>query len=61
MKKTLEDIQEELEQVLRKKRFQHTLGVRYTAQAMAMCFGEDVTFSNKYHNSALSQKNQVDV
>ena len=24
-------------------------------------FGEDVTFSNKYHNSALSQKNQVDV
>ncbi len=45
MKKTLEDIQEELEQILRKKRFQHTLGVRYTAQAMAMCFGEDVTLA----------------
>lgn len=35
-------IQEELEKVLKKKRYQHTLGVRYTAQAMAMCFGEDI-------------------
>jgi len=45
MKKTLEEIQEELEKVLRKKRFQHTLGVRYTAQALAMCFGEDVVLA----------------
>lgn len=35
-------IQEELEKVLKKKRFQHTVGVRYTAQAMAMRFGQDV-------------------
>ena len=36
------NIQEELEKILKKKRYQHTLGVRYTAQAMAMCFGEDI-------------------
>lgn len=35
-------IQEELEKILKKKRYQHTLGVRYTAQAMAMCLGEDI-------------------
>lgn len=39
---TLEEIQEDLERHLRRKRLQHTLGVCYTAQAMAMCFGEDM-------------------
>ena len=33
---------DEREKILKKKRYQHTLGVRYTAQAMAMCFGEDI-------------------
>lgn len=42
MERSMEEIQEELSKVLRKKRYQHTLGVRYTAQAMAMCFGEDI-------------------
>lgn len=38
----LEEIQEDLRKRLKKKRYQHTLGVCYTAQAMAMCFGEDI-------------------
>ena len=28
---------------MKKRRYQHILGVRFTAQAMAMCFGEDIT------------------
>ena len=39
---SIEEIQERLQKVLKKKRYQHTLGVRYTAQAMAMRFGKDV-------------------
>ena len=39
---TLEEIQFELSNVLKKKRLMHTVGVRYTAQAMAMCFDEDM-------------------
>ena len=42
MEKSLEEIQEELKKVLKRKRYSHIIGVRYTAQAMAMCFGEDV-------------------
>lgn len=42
MDKSLEEIQEELKKVLKKKRYNHTVGVRYTAQAMAMCFEEDI-------------------
>ena len=42
MQKSLEEIQEELKKVLKRKRYQHTVGVRYTAQAMAMCFEEDI-------------------
>lgn len=42
MERSLEEIQEELKKVLKKKRYSHTVGVRYTAQAMAMCFGEDI-------------------
>lgn len=43
MSETIEEIQEKLQKVLKKKRYQHTLGVRFTAQAMAMRFGEDVS------------------
>lgn len=39
---TLEEIQFELSNVLKKKRLMHTVGVRYTAQAMAMRFDEDM-------------------
>lgn len=42
MQKSLEEIQVELKKVLKRKRYQHTVGVRYTAQAMAMCFDEDI-------------------
>ena len=42
MQKSLEEIQAELKKVLKRKRYQHTVGVRYTAQAMAMCFDEDI-------------------
>ena len=42
MERSLEEIQEELKKVLKRKRYNHTIGVRYTAQAMAMCFDEDV-------------------
>ena len=35
-------IQEKLRSVLKKKRFEHTLGVRYTAGALAMCHGVDL-------------------
>lgn len=39
---SLEEIQESLKKVLKKKRYHHTIGVRYTAQAMAMRYGEDI-------------------
>lgn len=42
MDRSLEEIQEELKKVLKKRRHQHTIGVRYTAQAMAMRYGEDI-------------------
>jgi len=42
MERTLEEIQEELKKVLKRKRYNHTVGVRYTAQALAMCFDEDI-------------------
>jgi len=38
----LTKIQEKVESYLDKKRFNHTLGVRYTAAALAMCHGEDI-------------------
>lgn len=40
--KTVEELQEELKLVLKKKRFNHSVGVRYTAQSMAMKFGLDI-------------------
>lgn len=42
MDKSLEEIQEDLKGVLKKRRYDHVIGVRYTAQAMAMRFGEDI-------------------
>lgn len=39
---TIEEIQEKLKCLLKPKRYQHTIGVRYTAQAMAMRFGLDI-------------------
>lgn len=48
-------IQDELEKVLKKKRFWHTIGVRYTAQAMAMHFGLDMVkagFAGVLHDCA---------
>lgn len=40
--KTIEELQEELKKVLKKRRYIHTIGVRYTAQSMAMRFGLDI-------------------
>jgi predicted HD superfamily hydrolase involved in NAD metabolism len=42
MNQSIGEIQEELKKLLKKKRYHHTVGVRYTAQAMAMRFGEDI-------------------
>lgn len=39
---SIEEIQDKLKKVLKKKRYNHTLGVRYTAQALAMCHGDDI-------------------
>lgn len=36
------DLQEKLKDVLQPKRYEHTLGVRYTAASLAMCHGVDV-------------------
>ena len=38
----INDIKKDLKERLSKKRYEHTLGVMYTAAAMAMCFGVDV-------------------
>lgn len=38
----LEEIQKKLEKKLKKERYIHTLGVMYTAGALAMCYGEDI-------------------
>lgn len=42
MWKSIDEIQEKVQRVVKKRRYQHILGVRFTAQAMAMRFGEDV-------------------
>ena len=43
MWESIDEIQEKVQKVVKKRRYQHILGVRFTAQAMAMCFGEDIT------------------
>ncbi|MBR1744340.1 MAG: bis(5'-nucleosyl)-tetraphosphatase (symmetrical) YqeK, partial [Lachnospiraceae bacterium] len=40
--KTIDELQEELKKVLKRRRYIHTVGVRYTAQSMAMRFGVDI-------------------
>ncbi len=42
MTESIDEILKELKRILKPKRYRHTQGVRYTAQAMAMCFGEDI-------------------
>ncbi|HBI60770.1 MAG TPA: phosphodiesterase [Lachnospiraceae bacterium] len=42
MWKSIDEIQEKVQRVVKKRRYQHILGVRFTAQAMAMRFGEDI-------------------
>ena len=52
---SMEDIQKKLKKILKPKRYNHTLGVRYTAQAMAMRFGEDMEkagFAGVLHDCA---------
>ncbi|MCI6553977.1 MAG: bis(5'-nucleosyl)-tetraphosphatase (symmetrical) YqeK [Lachnospiraceae bacterium] len=38
----LRKIRKSMEKTLDPKRFEHTLGVAYTAAALAMCYGEDI-------------------
>ena len=41
--KFLRELRKEMEKVQDSKRFEHTLGVEYTAAALAMVYGEDLT------------------
>ena len=38
----LTDIRKNLSKKLKKERFEHTIGVMYTAASLAMCYGEDI-------------------
>ncbi len=40
--KTIDELQEEVKKVLKRRRFIHSVGVRFTAQSMAMRFGVDL-------------------
>lgn len=42
MKEELLEIRNKLSKKLKKDRFEHTIGVMYTAASLAMCYGEDV-------------------
>lgn len=42
MTKDLLDIRKDLSAKLKKERFEHTIGVMYTAASLAMCYGENV-------------------
>ena len=42
MTEQLEKIRKELHKKLKKDRYEHTIGVMYTAASLAMCYGEDV-------------------
>ncbi|MCD7824390.1 MAG: bis(5'-nucleosyl)-tetraphosphatase (symmetrical) YqeK [Clostridiaceae bacterium] len=43
MPDSIEKISKKLKKEMKKKRYRHTMGVRYTAQALAMRFGEDIS------------------
>ena len=42
MTEELLEIRKKLSKKLKKDRFEHTIGVMYTAASLAMCYGEDV-------------------
>ena len=42
MTEKLIDIRKNLSKKLKKERFEHTIGVMYTAASLAMCYGEDI-------------------
>lgn len=42
MREKLMELEKQLKSILKKSRFVHTQGVRYTAAALAMCHGQDV-------------------
>ena len=42
MNRKIQKMQKKLKSHLDKERYEHTLGVMYTAAAMAMCHGEDI-------------------
>ena len=46
----LADIEKKVRKMMDSRRFEHTVGVRYTAAAMAMAFGEDI---NRAQTAAL--------
>lgn len=45
MKNRLLELEKELQSVLKESRFIHTQGVRYTAAALAMCYGENIMYA----------------
>ena len=47
MQQQIQEIQSKLSKKLSEKRFTHTIGVLYTAEALAMRYGEDL---DKYRN-----------
>ena len=42
MKEELTEIRKKLSKVLKKERFEHTIGVMYTAASLAMRYGADM-------------------
>ena len=42
MTEELKDIRKDLSKKLKKERFEHTIGVMYTASSLAMCYDEDI-------------------
>ena len=60
----INDMKKKLKDELTKKRYEHTLGVAYTAASMAMCYNEDVNkalIAGLLHDSAkcLSDKDKL--
>ena len=52
-------IKADLKEKLPKKRYEHTLGVAYTAAALAMCYGEDILkaeLAGIFHDVAKAKK-----
>ena len=45
MQQQIQEIQSKLSKKLSEKRFTHTIGVLYTAEALAMRYGEDLDLS----------------